>query len=67
MKFSMIRQNKKHFNPGDCLIDVTTHPRHVPYEITIRSTPHSWLITSFETRVTRRVTHVEQEQQVCVC
>jgi len=29
--------------------------------ITIWSFPHSWLITAFVTRVTRRVSHVEQE------
>jgi len=30
-------------------------------EITIRSCPHSWLITGFVARVTRRVRHVDQE------
>jgi hypothetical protein len=36
--------------------------RYVPFVvITILFFPHSWLITGFVTRVTRRVLHVEQE------
>ena len=36
--------------------------RYVPFVvITIRSFPHSWLITGIVTRVTQRVPHVEQE------
>ena len=42
-------------------ICVTTDHGYVPFVvITIRSFPHSWLITGSVTRVPRRVPHVEQ-------
>jgi hypothetical protein len=45
---------------GICVSQFT--PDMSSVEITIRSCPHSWLITGFVTRATRRVRHVEQEQ-----
>ena len=43
-------------------ICVTNHPRYDPLVVnTSRSFPHSWLITAFVTRLTRRVSLVEHE------
>jgi hypothetical protein len=41
-------------------ICVTNDHGYVPVVVTIRSFLHSWLITGFVTKVTRRVPHVEQ-------
>ena len=43
-------------------VSVTNDHGYVPFVvITIRSFPHSWLITGFVTRVTRWVSYMEQE------
>jgi hypothetical protein len=51
--------SRHHDRYGTCITD--DHGNHPLVVNTFRSFPHSWLVTGFVTRVTRRVPLVEQE------